>query len=136
MNPQTITAIAGLIIYYVTPVITGLPFFAEAPDALHFVIEALRDLIVAALILMTSMFSPIVQERIGRLANPIIAHLEQNRAGHSNLDLRRLAVELLQQQASQLGIWGLIFKIPIIGNWFAGGQIDAAASGVKKAMQI
>lgn len=135
MNPQTITALAGLVIYYAGPWITGLPFFAEAPDAAHFAIEALRDVIVGALILLTGMFSPTVQERIGRVAAPIIAHLEDTRAGRSNLDLRKLAVDLLKDQASQLGVWGLIFRLPIIGSWFAGAQIDAAASGVKKAIK-
>lgn len=135
MNPQTITALAGLVVFYLTPVLQGIPLLAEAPDALHFVLEGIRHAVTGSLILLVGYFSPSVQERIGKLISPIIAHLESNRSGQSNLDLRKLAIEMVKKHASELGLLGWVFKIPFLGNWIAGSQIDAAASGVKRALK-
>lgn len=134
MSIQRLTAIAAIIVGFLAPHIKEIPLFADA-ETLGLVLKGLEYIILSLMVGLLAWFDPAVQERIGRLVNPIIAHWEERRAGRTNPDLRSLAVKMVVENAGELGRLGWILKIPIIGKWLAGSQIDAAASGVKKALK-
>lgn len=129
--------LATIIVGLIAPYIQNLDILQGMPDTVQFILDGVHYVVLALITFGAAWVTDKGQgERLDRIVAAAIRYVEDQQTLGKVIDPKALAIKVIKEElnASNLGWYGWILKIPFIGKWILGSKIDKGASGVKNVL--